>query len=182
MKIIALLAHHLLLRLALVWVEVRIRIVSIFIVHLLRLQLRLARFSGIVGMIALFAIFCSGCASAPKPVSSYAPSSAGVLKAVAESKAHATALRSEVTTPAGLRSLADLHTSLDASISEVAAYQAKVDSVSLALSKAEESSTYWKAKQQKALRELWIWRTIIMIEVAAALGWLAFRLGLKAAL
>lgn len=166
-KIIALLAHQLILRLALVWVEVRIQLI---------------RFSGIVGMIALFAIFCSGCASAPKPVSSYAPSSAGVLKAVTDSKAHATALRSEVTTPAGLRTLADLHSSLDASISEVAAYSAKVDSVSLALSKAEESSKYWKEKQQKALRELWIWRTIIMVEVAAALGWLAFRLGLKFAL
>jgi hypothetical protein len=163
-KIISLLAQNFLLRLALVWVEIRIQLI---------------RFSGIAGMIALFAIFCSGCAHAPKPSTSYAPSPAGVLKAVTESKAHATALRSEVTTPAGLRTLADLHTSLDTSLSEVAAYSAKVDAVSLALSKAEESSKYWEAKQQKALKELWIWRIIIMGEVGAALGYLAFRLGWK---
>lgn len=167
MKIIALLAHQLVLRLTLVWVELRIQLI---------------RFSGILGIFAFSLLplaFLSGCAHAPKPVTSYAPSSAGVLKAVTESKRHATALRSEVTTPAGLRSLADLHTSLDASISEVAAYQAKVDAVSLALSKAEESIKYWEAKQKKALKELWIWRIIIMVEVGAALGWIAFRLGWK---
>jgi hypothetical protein len=121
----------------------------------------------------------TGCAHSPKHAPSYAPSSAAVVKAVTESKQHATALRSEVTTPAGLRTLADLHTSLDASLSEVSDYSAKVDALSLALVKAEESSRYWEAKQRKALKELWLWRLVIMAEVGAALGWLAFRLGWK---
>jgi len=168
-KIISLLAHHFLLRLALVWVQLRIQLI---------------RFSGIVGVFAFSLLplaFLFGCAHAPKPVTSYAPSSAGVLKAVTESKQHATALRSEVTTPAGLRTLADLNASLDTSITEVAAYSAKVDAVSLALSKAEESATYWHEKQQKALRELWIWRSLASLTLASLAGYLAFRMGLKLA-
>jgi hypothetical protein len=180
-KIIGLLARHFLLRLALAWVEVRIRLVSVFIVHLLRLQLRLVRFSGVT-FLAILAFLVTGCASAPKPVASYAPSSAGVLRAVTSAKAHATALRSEVTTPAGLRALDDLHTSLDSSLLEVANYSAKVDDLSMALIKAEESSTYWKAKHQKSLRELWIWRGLAALTMASLAGWLSLRMGFKFAL
>jgi hypothetical protein len=180
-KIIALLARHFLLCLALAWVEVRIRLVSVFIVHLLLLQLRLVRFSG-VAFLAILALLVTGCASAPKPVASFAPSPAGVLRAVTSAKASATALRSEVTTPAGLRALDDLHTSLDASISEVAAYSAKVDALSMALIKAEESAIYWKAKHQKSLRELWIWRGLAALTLASLAGWLSLRMGMKAAL
>jgi hypothetical protein len=147
-------------------------------------RILLIRFSGL--MLFAFSLstlaFLPGCASAPKPVASFAPSSAGVLKAVTASKAHATALRSEVTTPAGLRALDDLHTSLDASISEVAAYSAKVDDLSMALIKAEESATYWKAKHQKSLRELWIWRGLAALTLASLAGWLSLRMGFKFAL
>jgi hypothetical protein len=115
-------------------------------------------------------------------VASYAPSSAGVLKAVTASKAHATALRSEVTTPAGLRALDDLNASLDSSLLEVASYSAKVDTVSLALSQSEASTTYWKAKHQKALRELWIWRGLAALTLASLAGWLSLRMGFKFAL
>lgn|GEM_PF-2109696 len=181
MKIIALLARHFLLRLALAWVEVRIRLVSVFIVKLLRLQLRLVRFSG-VAVLAILALLVTGCASAPKPVASYAPSSAGVLRAVTSAKAHATALRSEVTTPAGLRTLDDLNASLDSSLLEVSNYSAKVDELSLALIKAEESATYWKAKHQKSLRELWIWRGLAAITLASLAGYLSLRMGFKFAL
>jgi len=145
-----------------------------------RWQIRLIRFSGLLGILTI--ALMTGCASAPKPLTSYAPSSAGVLRAVTSAKASATALRSEVTTPGGLRTLADLNASLDSSLLEVASYSAKVDVVSLALSKAEESATYWKAKQEKALKELWIWRIIIMAEVGFAVAYLGIRLGWKFAL
>jgi hypothetical protein len=143
-------------------------------------RLFLVKTRTLLGFLAFLTLAClPGCAHSPRHAPSYAPSSASVVKAVTASKAHATALRSEVTTPAGLRTLADLHTSLDASLAEVADYSAKVDALSLALVKAEESSRYYQAKQQKALKELWLWRVIIMVEVGAALGWLAFRLGWK---
>jgi hypothetical protein len=140
----------------------------------------LVKIQSLLAFLAFLTLAClPGCAHSPKHAPSHAPSSAAVVKAVAASKAHATALRSEVTTPAGLRTLADLHTSLDASLSEVSAYSAKVETLSLALVKAEESASYYQAKQQKALKELWLWRIIIMAEVGAALGYLAFRLGWK---
>ena len=181
MKIIALLSRHFLLRLALAWLEVRIRLVSLFIVHLLRLQLRLVRFSGVT-FLAILALLVTGCASAPKPTASYAPSSAGVLRAVTSAKTHATALRAEVTTPAGLRTLDDLNASLDSSLLEVSNYSAKVDELSLALIKAEESATYWKAKHQKSLRELWIWRGLAALSMASLAGYLSLRMGFKFAL
>jgi len=181
-KIIGLLLRHFILCLDFWWVELQIRFLSAFSCHLVRWQIRLIRFSGTLGMIALFAMFCSGCASAPKPVASYAPSSAGVLRAVTSAKAHATALRSEVTTPAGLRTLDELNASLDSSLLEVAAYSAKVDTVSIALTKAEESANYWHEKQIKALKELWLWRIVIMVEVGAVLGYVGLRLGCKLAI
>ena len=177
MKIIGLLLRNSLLRLALWWVQVRI-------FWWVEFRILLVRFSGLI----LFAFslstlaFLSGCASAPKPVASYAPSSAGVLRAVTSAKAHATALRSEVTTPAGLRTLDDLNASLDSSLLEVATYSAKVDTISVALSQAEASTAYWKAKQQKALRELWIWRGLAAITLASLAGYLSLRMGFKFAL
>ena len=143
-------------------------------------RLFLVKTRNLLGFLAFLALaYLPGCAQSPKHAPSYAPSSSGVVKAVTASKAAATALRSEVTTPAGLRTLADLHTSLDASLSEVSAYSAKVETLSIALSKAEESASDYQAKQQKALKELWLWRIVIMAEVGAVVGYLAFRLGWK---
>jgi len=176
-KIIGLLLRNSLLRLALWWVQVRI-------FWWVEFRILLIRFSGLI----LFAFslsplaFLSGCASDPKPVATYAPSSAGVLRAVTSAKAHATALRSEVTTPAGLRTLDELNASLDSSLLEVATYSAKVETVSLALSQAEESATYWKAKHSKALRELWIWRGLAALTLASLAGYLSLRMGFKFAL
>jgi len=198
-KIIGLLARHFLLCLDFWWVECQIRVLSSFSCHLVRWQIRLIRFSGILGILtfslatlrlglATLALslttlaFLPGCSSAPKPLTSYAPSPAGVLRAVTSAKAHATALRSEVTTPAGLRTLDELNASLDSSLLEVATYSAKVDTVSLALSQAEESATYWQAKHSKALRELWIWRGLAALTLASLAGYLSLRMGLKFAL
>ena len=180
MKIIGLLARHFLLCLHFWWVELQIRVLSSFSCHLVRWQIRLIRFSGILGLFLL--AFLSGCSSAPKPLTSYAPSPAGVLRAVTSAKASATALRSEVTTPAGLRTLAELNSSLDSSLLEVAAYSAKVDTLSLSLTKAEESATYWHDKQEKAMKELWLWRIVIIAEVGAVLGYVGIRMGWKLAL
>jgi len=191
-KIIGLLLRHFILCLDFWWVELQIRFLSAFSCHLVRWQIRLIRFSGLLGVLTfslqplalslLLLAFLPGCASAPKPVASYAPSSAGVLRAVTSAKAHATSLRSEVTTPAGLRTLDELNASLDSSLLEVATYSAKVDTVSLALSQSEASTTYWKAKHSKALKELWIWRGLAALTLASLAGWLSLRMGFKFAL
>jgi hypothetical protein len=66
-------------------------------------------------------------------------------------------------------------------LTEVAAYSAKVDALSVSLTKAEESATYWQAKQQKALRELWMWRGAAALLLGCVAGWFALRSGLKLA-
>lgn len=192
MKILGLLARHFLLCLDFWWVELQIRFLSSFSCHLVRWQIRLIRFSGILGVLTfslqplaliLFLLaFLPGCASAPKPVASYAPSSAGILRAVTSAKASATALRSEVTTPAGLRTLDDLNASLDSSLLEVAAYSAKVDDLSKQLSTALDQASYEREKRMKALKELWTLRIILLIEVGAVLGYVGIRMGWKLAI
>jgi hypothetical protein len=182
-KILGLLLRHFLLCLCFWWVEIQLRVISRFSVSIVRWQVRLIRFSGLFGLylVTLFAIFCSGCAHKEIPTS-YAPSSAPILRAVTSAKASAVALKGHVATPEGLRTLADLNASLDSSLTEVAAYSAKVDEVSVALTKAEEAANYWQAKQQKALRELWMWRAAAALLLGCVAGWFALRSGMKLAL
>ena len=179
MKILGLLLRHFLLCLCFWWVEIQLRVISRFSASVVRWQVRLVRFSGLFGLIAF--AFLTGCASRQLP-QSYAPSSAPILRAVTAAKASAASLTSHVTTPAGLRTLAELNASLDSSLTEVAAYSAKVDEVSIALTNAEESATYWQTKQQKALRELWMWRGAAALLLGCVAGWFALRSGLKLAL
>jgi hypothetical protein len=163
-KILGLLARHFLVCLAYWWVETQIR----FHYWLLRL-------SGLF----LFAFILTGCATAPLPQATYAPSSSAVLRAVTAAKQSASALQHQVSTPEGIRTLSALNASLDSSLTEVASYSAKVDAVSVALSKAEESATYWNSKHSSCLRELWFWRLIILTQIGCVAGWIAFKGGLK---
>jgi hypothetical protein len=178
-KILGLLARHFLLCLCFWSVEIRIRLLSFLSVHVVRWQVRLIRFSGLFGLIA-FALI-TGCAHKQIP-NSYAPSSAPILRAVTAAKASAAALKGHVATPEGLRTLAELNSSLDSSLTEVAAYSAKVDEVSVALTKAEEAANYWRQKQAKGLRELWMWRGAAALLLGCVAGWFALRSGLKLAL
>ena len=183
MKILGLLLRHFLLCLRFWWVEIQFRVISRFSASVVRWQVRLIRFSGLLGLLAFsFSIlaFSTGCAHKQIP-SSYAPSSAPILRAVTSAKASAAALKGHVATPEGLRTLAELNASLDSSLTEVAAYSAKVDALSVSLTKAEESATYWQAKQQKALRELWMWRGAAALLLGCVAGWFALRSGLKLA-
>jgi hypothetical protein len=152
--------------------------------HAVRLQVRLVRWSGLFVFAFSFSLlaFLPGCASQKPLPSTYAPSSAPVLRAVTAAKESAAALKGHVTTPEGLRKLASLDASLDSSLTEIAAYSAKVDQLSVSLTKAEESATYWRAKQQKALKELWLWRGAAALLLGCVAGWFALRSGLKLAL
>jgi hypothetical protein len=177
-KILGLLLRHFLVCLAYWWVETQIRVISRFSSSVVRWQVRLIRFSGLFGLLTL-ALILTGCATAPIPQPTYAPSSSAVLRAVTAARQSASALQSQVSTPEGIRTLSALNASLDSSLLEVASYSAKVDAVSVALSKAEESATYWHAKQAKALKELWFWRLVILTEIGCVIGWIAFKGGIK---
>ncbi len=168
MQILGLLARHFLACLFYWWVETQIR----FHYWLLRL-------SGLFLFAFIVSLELTGCATAPLPQATYAPSSSAVLRAVTAAKQSASALQSQVSTAEGIRTLSALNASLDSSLTEVASYSAKVDAVSIALSKAEESANYWQAKQAKALKELWFWRLIILTEIGCVVGWIAFKGGVK---
>jgi hypothetical protein len=178
-KILCLLARHFLLCLRFWWVELQIRVISRFSVSLVRWQVRLLHFSGYFGVLAFSLLplaFFTGCATHNAPQHTYAPSSAPILRAVTAAKQSAAALKSQVSTPEGLRTLAELNQSLDSSLTEVAAYSSKVDQLSVSLTKAEESAIYWREKQQKALRELWIWRGLAAVAISCIAAWLAWRI------
>ena len=167
MKLLGLLLRHFLLCLHFWWVEIQIRF-----------HLWIIRASGLLLLafcLSPFA-FLTSCASRQLPPATSAPSPAGVLRAVTSAKASAAALKSQVTTPEGLRDLAALNASLDTSLLEVASYSSKVEAVSLALTKAEESATYWHEKQLKALKELWMWRGLAGIALSCLAAWLAWRI------
>jgi len=163
-KILCLLARHFLLCLHYWWVELQIRVIY--------------RFSGfwvLAFSLTTFA-FLTGCATHNAPRYSYAPSSAPILRAVTAAKQSASALKSQVTTPEGIRTLAELNQSLDSSLTEVAAYSEKVDQLSLSLTKAEESSNYWRQKHSAALSELWLWRGLAAVALSCIAAWLAWRI------
>ena len=153
-----------------------------------RWQVRLFRWSGIgiyrpvvIGMLSFFAILCGGCASAPKPQISYAPSNSAVIKAVASAKNDASNLAAYVA-PEGKAKLAALTASLDQAQFAVAEYSAKVDEVSRQLGEAREQVTYESEKRMKALRQLWTLRIILLIEIGALLGYVGLRTGWKFAM
>jgi len=164
-KILCLLARHFLLCLRFWWVELQIRVIY-----------RLCGFFGVLAFSLTTLAFLTGCATHNAPRYSYAPSSAPILRAVTSAKASAAALKSQVTTPEGLRTLAELNSSLDTSLLEVAAYSAKVDQLSLSLTKAEESSNYWRQKHSAALSELWMWRGLAAVALSCIAAWLAWRI------
>ena len=54
-------------------------------------------------------------------------------------------------------------------------YTSKVESQSALLSKVSDEANYWHSKQTKALKELWMWRTIALLSVLAVVGYIGIR-------
>jgi uncharacterized protein YfaS (alpha-2-macroglobulin family) len=127
--------------------------------------------------IALFGV--TGCTSAPKAV--LTPSPAAVVSSVSAAKQSASLLRANVT-PLGLRTLEQLNAHLDQASTALTDYAAKVDDQSVKLVQSQEQAELWKAKQRKALKELWMWRGLAALTLASVAGYLALRMGWKAAL
>jgi hypothetical protein len=114
--------------------------------------------------IALFGI--TGCAAKPQP--HYAAPSVVAVKTGLEK------LRPHVT-PAGVPAIAALEQA-------VTSYEQAVTDQSAALHQAQNDVAYYMAKHSKALRELWMWRGLAALTLASVAGYLALRMGWKAAL
>lgn len=111
-------------------------------------------------VITLLAILCiAGCAT--KHEDHYtAPSSVEVQRNIARIAPHVR--------PEGKAAYADLQKSL-------ADYQEKVDQQGQLLFKAQESADYWHQKQIKALKELWIWRSIAIVSVLCVVAYIGIK-------
>lgn len=64
----------------------------------------------------------------------------------------------------------------------IAAYQKQVEDQTKALAKAQEDAAYWHAKQEKALKELWVWRSIAIASVLAVVGYVGIKTAWRFAL
>jgi len=77
--------------------------------------------------------------------------------------------------PEGKAAYIDLEKSL-------ADYQAKVEKQTELLAKAEKDALYWHEKQEKALKELWIWRGIAIASILAVVGYIGIKTAWRFAL
>ena len=123
--------------------------------------------------VMLFGI--TGCAHAPRPIPSYVPPSSA--------KVIASAARLHTSAPAELKPVvADLQAEIIGYAGEV---QKQTDQLNFSIAERNDAvaqADYYKSKQQKALKELWMWRGLAAITLASVAGWLALRMGWKAAL
>jgi len=125
-----------------------------------------------------FLAACSSHRPTPSPLS---PSPVGIIRAVTGAQTAAARLAPHVT-PEGKPAMASLDEALRLAQDEVTRYTALVEQESVKRQEAETAAAYYQGKQQKALRELWIWRGIAALILGSIAAWFALRMGLKAAL
>lgn len=136
--------------------------------------------------VCLFGI--SGCATASKATApSFSPPAVSKTW-TAVSKARDTARDLEVAAPPALRpGIAALSADLATAQQALTDYASAVGTQTEALNKAEADKnaallqvSYIEGKREKALRELWFWRLIILAEIGCVVGWIALRGGIRA--
>jgi hypothetical protein len=117
----------------------------------------------------------TGCAHAPRPIPSYVPPSSA--------KVIASAARLHTSAPAELKPVvANLQAEIIGYAGEV---QKQTDQLNLSIAERNEAvaqADYYKSKQQKALKELWMWRGLAALMLGSVAAWFALRSGLKLAL
>jgi hypothetical protein len=74
----------------------------------------------------------------------------------------------EYVKPEGRKAYIDLEKSL-------ANYQAQVEKQTQELSKAQDDAIYWHDKQQKALKKLWLWRSIAITSILAVVAYIGIK-------
>ena len=117
-------------------------------------------------IIAVFAMLCvMGCAHHEDHFTP--PSSVEVQRNVARVAPYVR--------PEGKQAYIDLQKSL-------ADYQAQVEKQTILLDKAEKDANYWHEKQEKALKELWIWRSIAIASILAVVGYIGLKTAWRFAL
>ena len=108
--------------------------------------------------IVLASMILIGCASKQEHFTP--PSSVAIQRNVARVAPHIK--------PEGKQAYIELQKSLDD-------YTATVETQTQLLAKAQDEAVYWRAKQVKALKELWMWRGIMIISIAAVVAYIGLK-------
>ena len=117
---------------------------------------------------ALF-VCLSGCAH-QQDHSFIPPSSAAVVQDVIAAKA--SAVKAVKGDKKAAQQVVD---ALSKAQDDLGIYTGKVETQSALLSKVSDEANYWHSKQTKALKELWMWRTIALLSVLAVVGYIGIR-------
>ena len=112
-------------------------------------------------IIAVSAIFCiAGCASNKEDHKFTPPSAIAVRSSVSKVREHVN--------PEGKSAFVELEKALDD-------YQGRVEEQTKLLVSAQNDAEYWHQKQIKALRELWLWRSIALATVICVVGYIGIK-------
>lgn len=124
--------------------------------------------------------FLIGCAHNEKQ-QSFPPSSIPITQSIAKTTSKVAAVTPFVR-PEGASALKDLSDSLFATQVELGKYVMQVDEQSRELAKAQNDVVYWHQKQEKALKELWMWRLIALFAVLSVVVYVGVKTAWKFAL
>ena len=135
--------------------------------------------------VCLFGI--TGCATAPKASTpSFSPPAVSKTW-TAVAKARDAARDLEASAPASVRpGIAALSSDLATAQQALGDYAQQVELQTVALTTAESDKNSAllevasiEGKRQKALRELWFWRLVILTEIGCVVGWIALKGGIR---
>jgi hypothetical protein len=77
--------------------------------------------------------------------------------------------------PEGQKAISNLETA-------ITSYEVQVDQQARDLAKAQNDVVYWHGKQEKALKELWLWRGIAIASILCVVGYIGIRTAWRFAL
>jgi len=118
-------------------------------------------------IIVCASIFLVGCASNKEIPKYTAPSVVAVKSSVEKLK--------PLVKPEGKKAIENLEMAIKL-------YEYQVDQQAKDLAKAQNDAAYWHGKQEKALKELWFWRSILIVSILCVVGYIGIKTAWRFAL
>ena len=120
-------------------------------------------------LIGIISVFMIGCTHG-NPHAFIAPSSAAIAGDLGLAK------RSAIKAMEGDKKAAkQVVEDVSKAEADLVIYAKKVDEQASLLTKASDEANYWHSKQTKALKELWLWRSIAIASILAVVGYIGLK-------
>lgn len=119
--------------------------------------------------LCVIAIGLVGCVH-DNPHAFIAPSSSAIVGDIGRAKASAIKAQH-----GDKQSAKEVVNALSKAQSDLIIYDKQVQSQATLLTKASDEANYWHSKQTKALKELWLWRSIAIASILAVVGYIGLR-------